>query len=74
MTGESNNVEKFNYVDLFKATVNTLNEKKSLTKPLKDKALRFYFLMSQMQDKFDEPTQLEYNKYYEYLKNRRILI
>ena len=71
MTSEE---EKLNYVDLFKATIKTLNEKKCLTKALKDKAMRFYFLMSDMKSKFDKETLDEYNNYYRYLKERKVLI
>ena len=65
--------EKYNYVDLIKATYKTLNEKKALTKAYKDKALRFYFLMSEMKDRCDDETLKELNSYYNYLKERKVV-
>lgn len=65
--------EKYNYVDLIKATFKTLNEKSTLTKAYKDKALRFYFLMSGMKDKCDNETLEELNNYYNYLKERKVV-
>lgn len=65
--------EKYNYVDLIKSTVKTLNEKKTLTRAYKEKALRFYFLMSEMKDNCDDETLKELNSYYNYLKERKVV-
>lgn len=63
-----------NYVDLINATLTTLGDKKYLTKVMKDKALRFYHIMSELKSTFDDATRTRFADYEKYLHERKVLL